>query len=46
MLAGGASLEEIAQVLRHRDVKTTSIYATVDRARLRPLARPWPGARP
>jgi integrase/recombinase XerD len=46
MLAGGASLEEIAQVLRHRDVKTTAIYATVDRARLRPLARPWPGARP
>lgn len=46
MLAGGASLAEIAQVLRHRDVKTTAIYATVDRARLRPLARPWPGARP
>jgi integrase/recombinase XerD len=46
MLAGGAFFEEIAQVLRHRDVKTTSIYATVDRARLRPLARPWPGARP
>src|SRR5450755_2557398 len=46
MLAGGASLEEIAQVLRHRDVKTTAVYATVDRARLRPLARPWPGARP
>ena len=46
MLAGGASLEEIAQVLRHREVKTTAIYATVDRGRLRPLARPWPGARP
>ncbi len=46
MLAGGASLEEIAQVLRHRDVQTTAIYATVDRVRLRPLARPWPGARP
>jgi len=45
MLARGASLEEIAQVLRHRDVKTTAIYAKVDRVRLRPLARPWPGAR-
>jgi integrase/recombinase XerD len=43
MLARGASLESIAQVLRHRDVKTTAIYVTVDRARLRPLARPWPG---
>lgn len=45
MLAGGASLEEIAQVLRHREIKTTAIYAKVDRTRLRPLARPWPGAR-
>ena len=45
MLAGGASLEEIAQVLRHREIKTTAIYAKVDRARLRPLARPWPGVR-
>ncbi len=43
MLARGASLEAIAQVLRHRDVQTTAIYATVDRVRLRPLARPWPG---
>jgi len=35
----------IAQVLRHRDVKTTASYAKVDRVRLRPLARPWPGGR-
>ena len=39
-------LPEIAQVLRHREIKTTAIYAKVDRARLRALARPWPGARP
>ena len=39
----GASLAEIAQVLRHREIKTTAIYAKVDRARLRPLAMPWPG---
>jgi integrase/recombinase XerD len=45
MLREGASLVEIAQVLRHREVKTTAIYAAVDRTRLRPLARPWPGAR-
>ena len=45
MLREGASLPEIAQVLRHREIKTTAIYAKVDRARLRPLAKPWPGAR-
>jgi integrase/recombinase XerD len=42
MLANGASLEAIAQVLRHRDTQTTAIYATVDHVRLRPLARQWP----
>jgi integrase/recombinase XerD len=46
MLREGASLPEIAQVLRHREIKTTAIYAKVDRARLRPLAKPWPGAQP
>ena len=45
MLREGASLPEIAQVLRHREIKTTAVYAKVDRARLRPLAKPWPGAR-
>ena len=44
MLREGASLAEIAQVLRHREIKTTAIYAKVDRTRLRPLAMPWPGA--
>ena len=42
MLRRGASLTEIAQVLRHRHIDTTAIYAKVDRAALRPLARPWP----
>ena len=46
MLAGGADLVEIGQVLRHASVLTTSIYAKVDDERLRPLALPWPiGAR-
>ena len=31
------------QVLRHRRLLTTAIYAKVDRAGLRLLARPWPG---
>jgi len=43
MLRQGASLAEIAQVLRHQEIKTTAQYAKVDRARLRPLAMPWPG---
>lgn len=42
MLRRGASLTEIAQVLRHRHIDTTAIYAKVDHDRLRLLARPWP----
>jgi site-specific recombinase XerD len=42
MLRRGASLAEIGEVLRHREQKTTAIYAKVDRAALRPLAPPWP----
>jgi site-specific recombinase XerD len=42
MLRAGASLEEVGQVLRHRQVLTTAIYAKVDRDALRALARPWP----
>jgi integrase/recombinase XerD len=42
MLRRGASLAEIGQVLRHREQKTTAIYAKVDRRALRALARPWP----
>lgn len=42
MLAGGADLVEIGQVLRHASVLTTSIYAKVDDERLRPLAQAWP----
>jgi site-specific recombinase XerD len=44
MLRAGGSLEEIGQVLRHRQPLTTAIYAKVDRDALRALARPWPGA--
>jgi site-specific recombinase XerD len=42
MLRHGASLAEIGQVLRHRGVNTTEIYAKVDIAGLRALAQPWP----
>jgi integrase/recombinase XerD len=43
-LNAGASLEEIAQLMRHVGVATTVIYAKTDRTRLAQLARPWPGA--
>ena len=43
MLRRGATLAQIAQVLRHRSVTTTAIYAKVDRIALRALAQPWPG---
>jgi site-specific recombinase XerD len=43
MLRAGSSLDDIAQVLRHRSLDTTAIYAKVDRATLRMLARPWSG---
>ena len=43
MLRKGASLDEISQVLRHRHLATTAIYAKVDHRRLRELAQPWPG---
>jgi integrase/recombinase XerD len=46
LLAAGAPLPEIGQVLRHRSQLSTAIYAKVDRARLRELARPWPGETP
>jgi integrase/recombinase XerD len=44
MLRAGASLPEVAQVLRHRSIATTAIYAKVDHLALRELAMPWPGA--
>lgn len=43
MLRRGASLDEIGQVLRHRDPDSTAIYAKVDLSALRGLALPWPG---
>lgn len=42
LLRRGASLSEIAQVLRHQHVDTTAIYAKVDLDSLRTLAQPWP----
>ena len=41
-LNAGASLEEVAHLLRHASPATTSIYAKTDQTRLAVLARPWP----
>ena len=43
MVRSGVPLPEVSQVLRHRRLITTAIYAKVDREGLRRLARPWPG---
>lgn len=42
MLRGGASLDAIGAVLRHRSADTTAHYAKVDIKMLAPLALPWP----
>lgn len=42
MIRHGASMAEIAEVLRHRSQSTTAIYAKVSFEALRTVARPWP----
>lgn len=42
MLARGASLGEVSEVLRHRSHRTTTTYARYDIEGLRSVARPWP----
>jgi site-specific recombinase XerD len=43
MLRSGAPLTEITQVLRHRSLRTTAVYAKIDVVSLRTVAQPWPG---
>ena len=43
MVNAGVPLPEIAEVLRHRAISTTSEYARGDIAGLRAVAQPWPG---
>ena len=45
MLQHGASLKEIADVLGHRSIQTTTIYTKVDLRRLTAVASPWPEVR-
>jgi len=44
MIRRGALLGEIAQVLRHRSIDTTQLYAKVEFEALRGVALPWPTA--
>jgi integrase/recombinase XerC len=44
LLAGGSSLKEVADVLRHRSLNTTLIYAKLDSKNLAEVALPWPGS--
>lgn len=44
-LRAGAPMAEVAQLLRHADQATTSIYAAADAAAVAALAQPWPEVR-
>jgi integrase/recombinase XerD len=44
LLRAGAPMKDIADVLRHRSLDTSAIYAKVDLNRLTAVALPWPGS--
>jgi integrase/recombinase XerD len=46
LLRTGASMKEIADVLRHRSLNTSAIYAKVDRTALQAVALAWPEVQP
>jgi site-specific recombinase XerD len=43
MVCGGASFKQVADILGHASLTTTSIYAKLDLASLAQVALPWPG---
>lgn len=43
-LNAGATLEQVAHLLRHASPATTAVYAKTDMSRLVALVRPWPSA--
>jgi integrase len=43
LLVSGGTLKDVADILRHRDLDTSLIYAKIDTARLAAVALPWPG---
>ena len=44
LVENGSSLKEVADVLRHRSLETTRIYAKLDMPNLAEVALPWPGS--
>jgi integrase/recombinase XerD len=46
LLRAGAPMKDIADILRHRSLDTSAIYAKVDLNRLAAVALPWPGGAP
>jgi len=44
LVRAGVSIKAVADVMRHRDLDTTRIYARVDWPRLAEVALPWPTA--
>lgn len=46
LVNAGIPLKEIADVLRHRSLDTTTIYAKVNLTELATVALPWPGRAP
>jgi integrase len=44
LVESGGSLKEVADVLRHRSLETTRIYAKLDTPNLTGVALPWPGS--
>jgi integrase/recombinase XerC len=44
LVGQGASIKEVADVLRHRSLNTSLIYAKVDHGALAGVALPWPGS--
>ncbi|MGO7078844.1 hypothetical protein ACCT03_34345 [Rhizobium johnstonii] len=42
-MRSGASFAEIGQLLRHRSIDSTRIYAKLDIEKLRELSLAWPG---
>jgi site-specific recombinase XerD len=42
LVQNGATLKQVADLLRHRHLNSAAVYAHVDVTRLRTLAHPWP----
>ena len=42
MIRAGASLKEVADILRHRSLDSVAIYTKLDLPTLAEVAQPWP----